>query len=295
MPVSHPKSSSEQWRESFKGVSKKKTKTKNHTLTNQKNKPNKTKQVYPQLWIKQLRDFGQVSSRRSINPSGGQPRRSALQHLPSPPRHIAFPPPFPSRPQVPPGPWTGEAVEGQAGGGWLRPRATLRAPSPPLPPPRPRGPALGCREPARSAPAATGTAQPDRPGRCEPGPRRPASSIAGASGVGSTAGPPCQALSQPLGRRRNPELAREAPPPPRLSRHRSPRGAGQGAGTADRRLSASCPGRALGAQGPRRPPPPPPVAADVREAKPRRRRRKTARGRKGKNFIIFSYSLLGLK
>lgn len=184
-------------------------------------------------------------------------------------------------------------MEGRASGGWLRPRETLRAPSPPLPPPRPRGPALGCRDPARTAPAATGAAQPDRPGRCETGlRRRPASSIAGACGVGSTAGPPCQALSQPLGRRRNPELAREAPPPPRLSRHRSPRGAGQGAGAADRRLSASCLGRALGARLRRRRWP---LTSGRRNPEEEEEEEKRHEGGRGKTLLFFSYSLLGLK
>lgn len=137
---------------------------------------------------------------------------------------------------------------------WPVAQEPLRAPSPGL---RLLG-AAQSRSLVQGARAAAGAAQPDWPGRCEPGLQRPVPGVAGASGWTTRRPAPPRlspslpaASAAPRPARRAWPGATEAPPPPRLYRRRSPRGTRPGSGGCRPGwLGAFCPGRTKGHQTP---------------------------------------------
>lgn len=139
--------------------------------------------------------------------------------------------------------------------------------------------------------AAAGAVQQDWPGRCEPGLPGPAAGVAGASGVGSTAGPPPRGPPWPPRRRCSSEERR----PGLAGRHRGPapaaalpaiRPAGRPAG--QRGLQPAGPARPAGAG-------PGPPGARLRRGWPLTSGRRNpeeeggkrqAGGRKERNFFL---------
>lgn len=172
---------------------------------------------------------------------------------------------------------------------WPVAQEPLRAPSPGL---RLLG-AAQSRSLVQGARAAAGAAQPDWPGRCERGPQRPAPGVAGASGLTARRPAPPRlspslpaASAAPRPARSAWPGATEAPPPPRLYRRRSPRGTRPGSGGCRPGwLGAFCPGRTKGHQTPASA-----AGSGLRQGgetqNKKEKKKKTARGRKGKNFIF---------
>lgn len=168
----------------------------------------------PPFWTEQLCYPDHVSPRRSINPGRDNP--AGRQPAPSDtcPRRRAtspFPAPSPSRSQAPCRLWADEAAESRWGGRLAgspgRPRALPHRGSRL---PRPRGPALGCREPARTA-RGCGSGAAEAAGKVRARPTVVSWSVAGAA--------PGRASLR--GRRPG---ATEAPPPPRFPRSPEPAG-----------------------------------------------------------------------
>lgn len=139
--------------------------------------------------------------------------------------------------------------------------------------PRPRGPALGCREPARAA-RGCGSGAAEAAGKVRARPTAVSSECRGRRSEGRRQGPG----------RAPPRLR---PPPPRGSPAApSPRGAWPGGGSCRPPARRSCPGRAQGPQTPAST-----AGGRLRQGgETQKKGKKKAQGRKGKNFYFFSYS-----